>query len=78
MGVIIVKTIKQADKNRQLTLKEKYEKIKQLQLEGRCKTEICRSLNMDIWAYNEHIWRKSKAKNGTCNWGAEVKENWFE
>jgi len=48
MGVIIVKTIKQADKNRQLTLKEKYEKIKQLQLEGRCKTEICRSLNMDI------------------------------
>jgi transposase len=48
-----VKTIKQADENRKLTLKEKYEKIKQLLLEGRRKTEICRSLNMDIRAYDK-------------------------
>jgi len=34
-------------------LKEKYEKIKQLLLEGKCKTEICRSLNMDIRAYDK-------------------------
>ena len=50
-----VETIKQANENRKLTLKEKYEKIKQLSLEGRCKTEICRSLNMDIRAYDKLI-----------------------
>lgn len=48
-----IKTIRQADENRKLTLKEKYEKIKQLLLEERCKTEICRSLNMDIRAYDK-------------------------
>ena len=48
-----VKTIRQADENRKLILKEKYEKIKQLLLEGRCKTEICRSLNMDIRTYDK-------------------------
>jgi len=31
-----IKTIRQADENRKLTLKEKYEKIKQLLLEERC------------------------------------------
>jgi len=50
-----VETIKEADENRKPTLKEKYEKIKQLLLEGRCKTEICRSLNMDIRAYDKLI-----------------------
>jgi len=35
-----IKTIRQADENRKLTLKEKYEKIKQLLLEGRCKQKF--------------------------------------
>jgi len=45
--------INQANENRKLTLKEKYEKIKQLEAEGKSKTEICRSINMDVRAYNK-------------------------
>lgn len=41
-------TIKQADENRKLTLKEKYERIEQLLAAGKCKTAICQSINMDI------------------------------
>jgi len=37
----------------QETKEIKNEKIKQLLLEGKCKTEICRSLNMDIRAYDK-------------------------
>ena len=46
-------TIEQANKNRKLTLKEKYEKIEQLLSEGKCKAVICRSINMDIQAYDK-------------------------
>jgi len=35
-----IKTIRQADENRKLTLKEKYEKIKQLLLEGNVKQKF--------------------------------------
>jgi len=47
--------INQANENRKLTLKEKYEKIKQLEAEGKSKTEICRSINMDVRAYNKLV-----------------------
>ncbi|SHJ36841.1 hypothetical protein [Lutispora thermophila] len=46
-------TINQADKNRKLTLKEKYEKIEKLIQEGKSKTTICLELNMDIRAYDK-------------------------
>lgn len=45
--------IKQADENRKLTLKGKCEKIEQLLSEGKYKTVICRSINMDIRAYDK-------------------------
>ena len=45
-------TIKQADENRKLTLKEKYKRIEQLLAAGKCKTAICQSINMDIRAYD--------------------------
>lgn len=48
-------TIKQADENRKLTLREKYEKIEQLLSAGKCKTAICRSVNMDIRAYDKLV-----------------------
>lgn len=47
------KTINQANENRKLTLKEKCEKIEQLLSAGKCKTSICRSINMDIRVYDK-------------------------
>jgi len=49
------KTINQANENRKLTLKEKCEKIEQLLSAGKCKTSICRSINMDIRVYDKLI-----------------------
>lgn len=45
--------IKKENENRKLTLEEKYEKIEQLIAKGKCKTAICRSINMDIRAYDK-------------------------
>ena len=43
----------QADKNRTLTLKEKYEEAQQLAMLGYAKTRICKSLNMDIRVFDK-------------------------
>jgi predicted transcriptional regulator len=40
-----------ADCNRQLTLKEKYDKLQTLVMAGMKKTEICKELNLDIRTY---------------------------
>lgn len=45
----------QADENRTLTLKEKYDQAQQLAALGYAKTCICKSLNMDIRAYEKLI-----------------------
>ncbi|MFZ5989816.1 MAG: transposase [Bacillota bacterium] len=48
-----IETIRQADENRKLTLEEKYEQIEQFLAAGKCKTAICRSINMDVRAYDK-------------------------
>ncbi|MDR1769221.1 MAG: ISL3 family transposase [Hungatella sp.] len=47
--------ISKAHANRKLILKEKYDRIEPLLRSGCSKTDICRSLNMDIRVYNKLI-----------------------
>jgi len=58
-------TIKQADENRKLTLKEKYERIEQLLAAGKCKTAICRSINMDVRAYDKLMTMTPEERNSS-------------
>lgn len=44
-----------SDKNRKLTQKEKFEQIEKLLLMGKCKTSICKSINMDVRVYDKLI-----------------------
>lgn len=58
-------TIKQADENRKLTLKEKYEKIQKLLSAGKCKTAICRSINTDVRAYDKLMTMTPEERNSS-------------
>lgn len=51
----------QADKNRLLALKEKYDQAQQLVALGYTKTRICKSLNMDIRAYEKLVSTQQEA-----------------
>lgn len=47
------KVISPANNNRKLTLQEKYMKSEELKAQGMNKTQICKSLNMDIRVYDK-------------------------
>lgn len=56
-------TITPANKNRKLTMKEKYERIEQLLALGKSKTVICQSVNMDVRAYDRLMAKTPEERN---------------
>ncbi|WP_083585641.1 ISL3 family transposase [Clostridium kluyveri] len=50
-----VNEINKANKNRKLTLEEKYNRICLLQMENKSQTEICHEINMDVRSYKKLI-----------------------
>lgn len=50
-----ISEISKANKNRKLTLKEKYEQLELLLSQGKNKTQICKCINMDVRVYNKLV-----------------------
>lgn len=71
-----LKPVTKADCNRQLTLKEKYNKLHILAETGMAKTKICKELNLDIRTYKrlEKLSQKEAEKYFSTTYGTRSQE----